>query len=217
MRVSGIIHGSRANGPRLRSCVWLTGCSLGCEGCQNPKLWDFNGGFEIDPDTLAARIIWESAKGTVGLTISGGEPMHQARSVNDLMCSILARRPEWDIGLFTGYTLREVTSGQYDLREPIPNLGTQQHARACLWEYSIRERLTWAVFGRYDRTRPVTDTAHHHRLCSSENQMMTMFKRRWTYDEFLPLTMEVNIENDGLVKISGFPAIQTNDKGEQNL
>lgn len=217
MRIHSLLSGTKANGPGIRSAVWLQGCNLFCPECQNPKTHPFEGGFDIDPDALAARLVWESAKGTVGLTISGGEPLHQARSVNDLICSIAARRPEWDAGLFTGYTLAELINGRYDLREPLPTLGTAEHARACLWEYSLRPRLSWAITGRYDRTRPPStmreDLPYRHAVASA-NQDVWLFKSRWSYADFPALTHEVSIENDGLVKISGYPAIKTNTTGE---
>ena len=214
MRVHSVMQGSRANGPGLRSVVWFQGCGMAplCPGCQNPLTHSFTkGGFDVTPEDLAVQVVREAAVGTEGITISGGEPMHQGLSLYAFMSMIRAIRPSWNIGLFTGYTLTELTCGQYDLREPLPNLGTQEHAKACLWEYQIKDALTFAVTGRYDRTRPVVDVDYslspHKRLCSSLNQTLWLFRSRYNYEDFPALTMEVSIDDTGFTTITGFPVV----------
>lgn len=205
MKIRATLAGSRINGPGIRSVVWLQGCGIGCIGCQNPKTWDFNAGRDVEPDALAEEIVRDAAPGTVGLTLSGGEPLHQAVSVYSLMCSVLARRPDWDIGIFTGYTLSQVTYGGYDLREPLSLAG--ERGRAALWEHSILHSLTWGVFGPYDRNRPTSEMSRDifwRNKVASANQFLTMFKRKYTFDDFPDIGMEVNIEADGLTKITGY-------------
>ena len=57
MKVARIWHGTRAEGPFLRTALWLQGCSISCPGCVNPHLWSFEGGSEVDVEELAAQII----------------------------------------------------------------------------------------------------------------------------------------------------------------
>ena len=33
-----------ANGPGVRVTLWVTGCTIHCNGCHNPQTWDFNAG-----------------------------------------------------------------------------------------------------------------------------------------------------------------------------
>jgi anaerobic ribonucleoside-triphosphate reductase activating protein len=188
-----------------------------CPGCQNPATHSFSGGLEIEPEDLAYQIIREAADGTEGITISGGEPMSQAASLYRFICMINAIRPQWDIGLFTGYTVTELQTGHYDMREPFSefaNTFEQSMENQRLWNLQILDRLTWAVFGRFDSSRPTLDNQPHHKLCSSANQHLMIFQRywrRWSYDDFPARSMEVNIEPDGLVKISGFPPIKSTE------
>jgi organic radical activating enzyme len=223
VRIHSILHGSRANGPGLRSVVWFQGCSLGCPGCQNPKTHRFDGGYEIDPTELGAQIVREAAERTTGLTISGGEPLQQAFSLYEMICMVNALRPNWDIGLFTGYTLTELTCGEYQAFEAIPPQGTfyrqvgiqtNQEAKRLLWEHQIKDRLTWAVTGRYDRNRPTLDVDLNLRpwlrMCSSSNQILWLFRGgKFRYQDFGPMVMEISIGDDGFTKISGFPAIKS--------
>ncbi len=228
MRIHGIVHATRANGPGLRSAVWAQGCALACKGCQNPLTHAFNAGDEIDPDELAYQIIRDAAPGTEGLTISGGEPMHQAVSVYSLMCSIKARRPNWSIGMFTGYALSELASGTYMIGEPgglnadIPPMLTG--IKGALWTHQVCQYLDWVVAGRYDRTRPLPSAelvtldppgADDHRLyrpdlklCSSANQCLHLISRRYSYTQFESgLSMEFSIDTDGLTQITGFQSV----------
>ena len=216
MRIHGIVNGTRANGPGLRSAIWTQGCvGMDCPGCQNPSSHDPNKGDIWDGDELAAHIVHNAHQGVTGVTISGGEPMHQAVSLNELLCGIKARRPDWSIGMFSGYSLTELWGGRYDCREPLAMAG--DHGRACLWEHSIKPRLDWAVTDRYDLNKPVpADLDYalfgHKRLCSSMNQNLWLLSRRFSYEDFGPKIMEVNIDADGFTQISGFPpAIKINE------
>ena len=222
MRIHATLAGSRANGPGLRSVVFVRGCALACPGCQNPLTHPFGTGQDFDPDGLASHIVRNAHPGVSGVTISGGEPMHQAVSLNDFLCGIRARRPDWSIGMFTGYTLAELMSGNFDLREEmntaVPHPMRQEHWRMALWEHSIKPRLDWAITGRYDKSKPTGPDIDyslfpHLRMCSSRNQSLWLFTRKHSYDDFAAPMLEVNIDADGLTQISGFPAIKTNEKG----
>ena len=222
MNIHSVIYGTRANGPGLRAAVWVQGCALGCPGCQNPESHVFDERGLTDGDGLASHIVRNAHPGVSGVTISGGEPMHQAVSLNDFLCGIRARRPDWSIGMFTGYSLQELTSGLFDLREEmntaVPHPMRQEHWRMALWEHSIKPRLDWAITGRYDKSKPTGPDIDysllpHLRMCSSRNQSLWLFTRKHSYDDFAAPMLEVNIDADGLTQISGFPAIKTNEKG----
>ena len=193
MKISSILYGTKANGPGLRACVWVQGCSILCPGCINPHTHSFDGGQKADPDDLAKHIIEYAHPGVDGVTLSGGEPMSQAISVYSLICSIHAYRPNWSVGLFSGYTLTELITGQYDLREPL-HLDTPG-IRSLLWTDQIKPHLDWSVTGRYDRSRPPKG------FCSSANQHLLIY-RRYQYEDFEPLK-EVLIGEDGLTQITG--------------
>ncbi len=134
--------------------------------------------------------------------------MCQAVSVYALMRSIHGRRPDWSIGLFSGYSRLELDAGLYDLREPIdhPTIRKTPAVLASIWG-SIAYRLDFAILGRYDRTQPVQplETRPELRMCSSSNQRLVLFSRRYRYDDFPPLSVEYSISDSGLTQVTGYP------------
>jgi anaerobic ribonucleoside-triphosphate reductase activating protein len=204
VRLHAIVHGSRVSGPGLRSCVWFQGCqNMGeggrghCAGCWNAQLWDHKDGAEYDPAYLADQIFAHCVPGTEGLTISGGEPLQQAVSLKLLIREVKARRPDWSIGLFTGYTHRELAAGNY---RPVVGSPGIRAFNQDLWR-QIRAYLDFAIMGRFDRSKPTGPGA----LVSSENQAITLFSSRYTMSDFTPLSVEFSIDDTGLCQISGFP------------
>jgi pyruvate formate lyase activating enzyme len=84
----GFLHsfttGSAVDGPGMRVVAWTTGCQFKCLYCHNPDTWKLRNGI---PVTLN-RAVDELGKYRAGLkimsggfTISGGEPLMQARFV----------------------------------------------------------------------------------------------------------------------------------------
>ena len=180
MRVHSILHGSRANGPNLRSVVWLQGCvGIECPGCINPQTHPVDGGTEIDLYDLAQKVVDDAPEGTEGVSLSGGEPLQQQWDVLDFIREIKAWHPEWTVGLFTGYNRSELCK--------IP-----------AWT-SIRATLDFAVLGRYDRTKPCNKP-----LVSSANQELVLLSSRYTLNDFPAQSEEVFVGPDGLCQITGF-------------
>jgi anaerobic ribonucleoside-triphosphate reductase activating protein len=208
MNIHALLNGSRANGPGLRSVLWTQGCDLHCPSCWNPGTHAFSGGEEIHPNDLAERVVKDAAPGTTGLTISGGEPMHQADSVWKLIFSVKLRRPSWSVGMFSGYYFPELKHGDYDLREDIGVLANCGVKR-LLWDSQLMPLLDWIVCGRYDRNSLASDIVPGSRpdahFVSSYNQQLILLSNRHSYSDFQPLQYEVNISAEGLVKLTGFP------------
>lgn len=74
------------DGPGVRCVVFMQGCPLRCACCHNPETWKFDAGEEADCDELVNKILryrsYISANG--GVTVSGGEPLAQAKFVAEL-------------------------------------------------------------------------------------------------------------------------------------
>jgi pyruvate formate lyase activating enzyme len=87
------------NGPGVRFTLFLTGCPLRCQYCQNPDMWTLRQsrrvtvGRMVDEIAKYARFV-QTAHG--GLTVSGGEPMLQIRFLETLL-----RRCKSELGLHT--------------------------------------------------------------------------------------------------------------------
>ena len=106
-----------ANGPGVRTSIFVSGCTHHCKNCFNAITWDFNYG---EPFTEA---IWEqifegSASAYVkGITLLGGEPMEPSnqRALLPFVKEFRNRFPDKSVWCFSGYLYEELT-GQIDSR-----------------------------------------------------------------------------------------------------
>lgn len=106
LRIHHFLPASCANGPGLRSVLWLQGCGLACPRCFNPETHSFKAGELVEVSTL---IEWieAGAEQIEGLTISGGEPLHQARALRQLLAGV-RQRTGLSVVLFSGYSWDEI-------------------------------------------------------------------------------------------------------------
>lgn len=74
------------DGPGIRFVIFMQGCNLRCHCCHNPDTWDINNGKEISDEDLINKAIRykEYFKDNGGITVSGGEPLLQAKFVYEL-------------------------------------------------------------------------------------------------------------------------------------
>ena len=107
MNYLGISKCSIADGPGVRVVLWVSGCNIHCQGCQNPNSWDFNAGDVFDE--AAKERLFEALNHSwvKGLTISGGHPLEfeHLQDINKLIQEVKERFPDKDIWLYTGYEL----------------------------------------------------------------------------------------------------------------
>jgi anaerobic ribonucleoside-triphosphate reductase activating protein len=196
MLVHAIMPASRVNGPGLRCVVFVQGCNLACPGCWNVQSHDFHG-----TDLAIAAVVGEVTNrhgqySLDGVTFSGGEPMQQADELAPLIQDLRAALPALSLGMFTGYSEKELESGRYFTRH-----GVDQDRRRTLWR-SIRGQLDFAVMGRYNRRHP-SDAP----MRTSSNQALTLFSSRYSENDFGAQTVEIIIAADGLTRTTGFPTL----------
>jgi len=88
---SGSVHSwdlvTGADGPGSRMTLFLAGCGMRCQFCQNPDTWRMRDGKRHTVDEVMEKVeryrkVMRVTGG--GLTISGGEPLLQARFVNEI-------------------------------------------------------------------------------------------------------------------------------------
>lgn len=74
------------DGPGVRFTVFLQGCNLRCGCCHNPDTWAMETGKIYTPEELAlmAERYKEYFGSTGGITLSGGEPLLQAKFATEL-------------------------------------------------------------------------------------------------------------------------------------
>jgi anaerobic ribonucleoside-triphosphate reductase activating protein len=194
MLIHAQIDASRVNGPGLRAVLFLQGCRLACLHCWNRFSHPFSG-VECSADEIAAWIHRCGCDiGVQGVTLSGGEPMHQVEDLCCLVDLVKAEAPGFSFGMFSGYYERELDAGRYWTRT-----GLTGDERARLW-CQLRTQLDFAVLGRYTATQPT-----HSPLRTSSNQSLRLFSRRYSEADFGTPEVEVTIDPTGLVQITGFP------------
>ena len=86
LRVHSIQSLGTVDGPGVRFVIFLQGCHLGCKCCHNPDTWDINGGKEESAISLfeKAKRYKEYFGKEGGITLSGGEPLLQAKEAYEL-------------------------------------------------------------------------------------------------------------------------------------
>ena len=99
-----------ANGPGVRTSLFVSGCRNHCEGCFNRETWAFDYGEPFD--SAAEEKIFSSLDNsyTVGLTVLGGEPMEpeNQRALLPFLREVRRRFPDKSVWLYTGNLYEEL-------------------------------------------------------------------------------------------------------------
>ena len=110
MNYHTITYPDQNNGDGLRVVLWLSGCSHHCYNCQNPQTWDVNSGIPFD-ESAKEELFRELDKDYIsGLTLSGGDPLHEANldGVLDLVNEIRLSFPNKSIWIYSGFYWEEI-------------------------------------------------------------------------------------------------------------
>ena len=143
MNYHNITYPDMNNGDGLRVVLWLSGCSHHCFNCQNPQTWDVNSGIPFD-ESAKEELFRELDKDYIsGLTLSGGDPLHEANldGVLDLVNEFRLSLPNKSIWLYSGYDYQKV------MRQ-LPNLATKENYNMYKRQQIIKQ-CTVMVDGRY--------------------------------------------------------------------
>ena len=123
-----------ANGPGVRTSIFVSGCTHHCKECFNPETWDFAYGQPFGGEQIQEILDCLSKPYIRGLSLLGGEPFEpqNQRAVLELVRAVRARFPEKDIWCYSGYLFPRLAAGEVG-----------QHSREIL------ELLDVLVDGRY--------------------------------------------------------------------
>ena len=144
MNYHNITYPDMNNGDGLRVVLWLSGCSHHCYNCQNPQTWDVNSGIPFD-EYAKEELFRELNKDYIsGLTLSGGDPLHEANldGVLDLVNEIRLLCPNKSIWIYSGYRWEDIMKYEYGAKY-IDNFNTDA-LRQC-----IVSKCDVLVDGRY--------------------------------------------------------------------
>lgn len=98
---------SIADGPGLRTLIFMQGCDLRCPLCQNEKIWDKKGGYKWSIKILINELKKNSI--TKKVTITGGEPLFQLKALETLVDELY--KEQFNIVLYTGHREEDVPKG----------------------------------------------------------------------------------------------------------
>lgn len=94
-----------ANGPGIRTSLFVSGCTHHCKNCFNAKTWDFNYGEPFTDRQIDDIIISLMPEYVNGFTLLGGEPFEPVnqKGILPLLRRIKKELPSKSIWIFTGY------------------------------------------------------------------------------------------------------------------
>ena len=96
-----------ANGPGVRSVIFVSGCTRHCKECFQPQTWDFDYGEPLSQEVTDYLLETLAPPEIAGLTVLGGEPFEPRNQtgVLALLEQVRAAYPLKSIWAFTGYLL----------------------------------------------------------------------------------------------------------------
>ena len=111
MRVGSIKKFDVANGPGIRTSVFVTGCSNRCEGCFNAEYQDYSAGeiWNEEKENLVLQFLQDDKVN--GLSILGGEPLEQDENLEKLVKKV-KQQTKKSIWLWTGFTYENLNEKQ---------------------------------------------------------------------------------------------------------
>lgn len=112
MRYGQIRKFDVANGPGIRSTIFVTGCDHKCPGCFNQEYQDFNYGEEWTDKETKQIISYLKDPNVRGLTLLGGEPMQNAAGLIPVIKEIRSELDK-DIWVYSGYKYEQI------LKDPV--------------------------------------------------------------------------------------------------
>jgi len=143
--VAYMVERCRVLGPGERFCLWVQGCPLNCPGCHNPQFLPFAERAWHTVTGLVEKVL--AVPGIEGITLLGGEPSAQSRSLARLARPL--RQAGLTVMTYSGFTLAELRAGimpqaeelleQTDLLLDGPYIQNSPTARP--WRGSDNQRL----------------------------------------------------------------------------
>lgn len=95
---------TRVEGPGIRTCIWVQGCSKHCKGCMMSETWDYDSGYIEYTSDIICKI--KNTKGIEGVTFVGGEPFDQAKALYEIGKEV--KKLNLTVVTFTGYLKEQI-------------------------------------------------------------------------------------------------------------
>lgn len=110
MNYAGVIYADFANGPGIRTSLFVSGCNAHCLGCFNQEQQDFCYGKPYTFDTTDKITANVNKSWCAGLSILGGDAMWQNNDGITMLVDLCQKvhRLGKTVWLWTGFTWREL-------------------------------------------------------------------------------------------------------------
>lgn len=106
MNIAQIRKYDVANGPGIRTTVFVSGCTHNCYNCFNKEYQDFAFGTKYNNEQF--ELIKSYVKETKRLSILGGEPMQQKWELVSFLSKIKEEIKDVEIWVWSGYKIEEL-------------------------------------------------------------------------------------------------------------
>ncbi len=112
LNVAKIIDVTQAEGPGLRTAIWVQGCLKRCVGCCNGQFLKIQPADVCDSQMIIEQIAQNQQQyGIEGVTFLGGEPFLQAEGLAEVAQA--CRKMGLSVMLFSGYQLEELDDARF--------------------------------------------------------------------------------------------------------
>lgn len=112
LNVAKIIDVTQAEGPGLRTAIWVQGCLKRCVGCCNGQFLKIQPADVCDSQMIIEQISQNQQQyGIEGVTLLGGEPFLQAEGLADIAQA--CRKMGLSVMVFSGYQLEELDDSRF--------------------------------------------------------------------------------------------------------
>lgn len=123
--------------------VYMSGCSHGCSGCQNPRLQELHEEFDTEFSDKIINRIKDCCKRneTNKIVLSGGDPLHSCnRKLTQQICCLLGEELNYNICIYTGFDIEAVKDmkvhgftyikcGKFDIRNTSKSEKTNEYIK----------------------------------------------------------------------------------------
>lgn len=101
------------NGIGIGCTLFTQICNHKCNGCFNKQTWDKQNGKILTEKEMNKITKTLQSKHISRFTISGGDPLEQAKELSQLLYEIRDKFPNLKIWIYSGYTFEEAVTDKY--------------------------------------------------------------------------------------------------------
>lgn len=109
MNIAQIREYDVANGPGIRTTIFVSGCTHNCFACFNKEYQNFNFGKKFNREIKNEIINY--VRKTKNLSVLGGEPMQQGKELVEFLKEV-KETTNANIWVWTGYKLEEILESE---------------------------------------------------------------------------------------------------------